>query len=336
MAALDPDRYRLRRFPGGIYRIVWTVRRTTKSKSTGARTQAEAARFLVRWLDEQAQAARPSAPTVADVLAYYLEDRRPVVADPRRLEHGAAPILALLGERIAAELRPLDSRDYARARAAEGKGAGTVGYELRILRAALRLAHAERLIDSLPTVRSPARPAPCPRWITRDEAARLVEACHAPHVRLFVQLAIHTGARSGAIRALTWERVDLAARVIDFADPEAPTTRKGRAAVPINEPLQAALLEARREAGPCRFVVAYRGRPIADPRRAFQAAAARAGLEHVTPHALRRSVATWLAEDGAEVRQIAAVLGHSDSRTTERVYIKRRAEALRGTLDRLA
>jgi integrase len=333
--APDPSRFRLRRYPNGRWRIVWTERRVTRSHSTGETTQAAAALYFARWLAEQARDDAPADPTVAAVLAYQLDEAAGRVADPARLRHGAKALRRHLGARIAAELRPVDSRAYTQARGAEGAGPGTIGYELRQLRAALRLAHAEGLIATFPAVKPPPRPQPRQRWITREEAARLVAACDAPHVRLFVQLAIHTGARSGAIRGLTWDRVDLEARVVDFADPEQAETRKGRAAVPLNDALHAALFEARREADGCRFVVSFRGRPIGDPRRAFQAAAARAGLDQLTPHALRHSVATWLADGGVDVQQIAAVLGHRDSRTTERVYIKRRAESLRGTLDRL-
>lgn len=329
-----PERYRLRRFANGVWRIVWTEARVTRSHSTGEATQAGAALYLARWLEARERAAEPADSTVAAVLAYHLEEARPRVADPARLEHGAKPLVRHLGHKIAAGLRPLDSRGYAKARGAEGAGPGTVGYELRQLRAALRLAHAEGLIDTLPAVKPPPRPEPKSRWLGRQEAARLLEACTAQHLRLFVALAMHTGARSGAIRGLTWDRVDLDRRLIDYGDPTKARTKKGRAVVPINATLAAILGAARPEAGG--HVVAWRGRPIGDPRRAFAAAAARAGLAHVTPHTLRHSVATWLDGEGVDVRQVAAVLGHADSRTTERVYIKRRAESLRGAVEALA
>ena len=337
----DPSRYRLRRFPNGRWRITWTEARVTRSHATGATTQAGAALYLARWLEAREAPAMPEEPTVAAVLAYHLDEARGRVADPRRLEHGAKPLRRHLGHKLAARLRPVDSRAYAQARAAEGAGPGTIGYELRQLRAALRLAHGEGLIATSPTIKPPARPEPRQRCLGRDEAARLLEACTAPHLRLFVALALHTGARSGAIRGLTWDRVDLARRLIDFAEPGRQATKKGRAVVPINATLATILEAARsameREASPePRHVVAYRGRPIGDPRRAFAAAVARAGLEDVTPHALRHSVATWLDAEGVDVRQVAAVLGHSDSRTTERVYIHRKAESLRAVLEALA
>lgn len=104
--------------------------------------------------------------------------------------------------------------------------------------------------------------------------------------------------------------------------------------VPINDTLAAALEAAAAEASSA-YVVAWRNRPIGDPRKAFATACRQAGLEGVTPHVLRHSVATWLDEAGTDLRRVAGVLGHSDSRTTERVYVHRRAELLREAVNQL-
>ena len=75
-------------------------------------------------------------------------------------------------------------------------------------------------------------------------------------------------------------------------------------------------------------VVEWAGRPVKSVKRAFAAACARAGLgpapakAGVTPHTLRHTAAVWLAEAGTPMPEIAAFLGHDDSRTTERVYAK--------------
>lgn len=58
-------------------------------------------------------------------------------------------------------------------------------------------------------------------------------------------------------------------------------------------------------------------------------AVARAGLRGVTPHVLRHTAAVWMAEAGVPMTEIAAYLGHSDSRITERVYARFSPDYLR-------
>jgi integrase len=84
--------------------------------------------------------------------------------------------------------------------------------------------------------------------LTRAEADKLIENCRGHHVRLFVILALHTAARRGAILGLTWDRVDLDARWIDYHEPGRERTKKRRARPPINDTLHAALAEAKASA----------------------------------------------------------------------------------------
>jgi integrase len=200
------------------------------------------------------------------------------------------------------------------------------------LRAALKWAAQEKWIEVAPYVPGPTTPEPRSRWLSRDEFDRLLEAARAPHVRLFILLALHTGGRSGAILGLTWERIDLARRRIDLGSGKG---NKGRASVPVNSDLHAALLEARKGAT-CPWVIEHGGKPVASIKTGFRAACARAGLAgRVTPHTLRHTAATWMAEDGIPMIQIARYLGHTTETTTTRVYAKFSPDYLRTAADSL-
>jgi integrase len=49
----------------------------------------------------------------------------------------------------------------------------------------------------------------------------------------------------------------------------------------------------------------------------FGRACKRAGIVGVTPHTLRHTCATWMAQAGVQLRKIDEYLGHTDDRTTK-------------------
>ncbi len=120
-------------------------------------------------------------------------------------------------------------------------------------------------------------------------------------------------------------------RSIDLArqEPENPlskATRKGRArAVYINDWARAALAEAR-EGRLSEYVIEWNGEPVRCIRTGFRAACRRAGIDHVTPHDLRRTAATWLADQRIDMERIARFLGHSDPQVTRSTYAHPKAD----------
>jgi integrase len=51
-------------------------------------------------------------------------------------------------------------------------------------------------------------------------------------------------------------------------------------------------------------------------------ASARAGLPTVTPHVFRHSAASIMVESGVPIAEVAAMLGHSNTKMVETVYGK--------------
>jgi integrase len=64
----------------------------------------------------------------------------------------------------------------------------------------------------------------------------------------------------------------------------------------------------------------YYGKPVLRMDQSFRRVVADAGLKDVTPHTLRHTSATWMAQAGVPLWVIAKYLGHSSSRTTEKIY----------------
>lgn len=232
-------------------------------------------------------------------------------------------------------LRAADiTREVCRAHIEERRVAGrldnTINTELRLLRSILNWSAKSRLIPAAPYIWMPPPAAPRDRHLSRDEAARLLDAAELPHVRLFIVLAIGTAARMRAILGITWDRVDLRRGLIDLRDPALEKTNKGRAIVPINDSARAALLEAKAGAlSP--YVIEWSGKGVGSIKRAMGGALRRAGLKTKGDgaHLLRHTAAVWMAEDGVPMSEIAQYLGHSSTTMTERVYARYSPDYLR-------
>lgn len=307
------QRYRLTKYRD-YWCAVWTESGRTRRASLGASVREadrQTAEVLFHDWVAKVEAARnaPLGPiTIGTILESYFQAKANVVFRPQLVDFFRPHLPSNLTEALAAS--------YIASRL--GRAASTIRSELGILSTALRWAKKRGLVDYAPEVQLPLASPPRERWITKDEADRLLDAAVSPHVRLFILLARYTGARAGAILGLTWQRVT--DRFIDYNDPTKPRTRKKRAVVPIHPDLREPLLEARRRAL-TPYVIAYGGEPVASIKKAFGRAAARAGLEQVGPHTLRHSAATWMAMDGVPLAQIAAFLGNS-VKMVETVYAK--------------
>lgn len=309
----------------GTWQLCWTENRRKRTRSLRTSDESEAREWLVRFLAELDQPPRPDTPTVSAIMDGYLHDRQGVVVDWARLELCARHLKRHMGWMEADNLRPSHSKAYANSRRREGVQDGTIAKELRTLRAGLRWALGERQIDVVPRITPPQTPPGRTRWLSRAEASELLRAAVSGHVRLFLATCLATAARRGAILSLRWEQVDLAARKIDFGT---GVGNKRRAVVPINDTLSAALIEAR-AAAQTPWVIEFNGKRVGSIKKAFARTVKRAGIEHCTPHDLRRTAGSWMLQAGIPIEVISAMLGHSDIRVTQQVYAKWNVEWLR-------
>jgi integrase len=209
------------------------------------------------------------------------------------------------------------AKDYAANRKAS---VATIRYELSMLAVSLRWAKANKLIPEAPEIWRPAPPARKERHLTREQFRRFLAEVKAPHAKLYMVLAIATCARPSAILELTWSRVDFVRGLIDLNPPGRRQTAKRRPTVPIAdyalEPLKAAF-----EARQSDYVIERGGKKVASIKKAFAAASERSNVD-ATPYTLRHTGAVWRAEDGVSMPEIAQLMGHDDSRTTEKHYAR--------------
>jgi integrase len=314
--------FSIQRFRGG-WAVVWEPepgkrRRFKLYAPDRLGAEAEARR---RWQDGDG-----SAWTVGRAVNAYIDAKQAeaVVSVPRMRDAWKAM------KALWADVRPGDideemCRGYARQRA---KAPATVRYELSLIGQALRWAEGQNHIERAPRVWLPGLPERRERHLTREQVDLLIASAATPHVRLYMEIAYATAARPSAILALRWAQVDFTACMIRLNQEGRIQTAKRRPTVPMTATLHAALTEAF-AARACDFVIEHGGEPIASIKKGFAAAARRAGLD-ATPYTLRHTAAVHMANAGVPMAEIAAYMGHADSRITERVYARYLPDYLRG------
>ncbi len=169
----------------------------------------------------------------------------------------------------------------------------------------------------------PKLPKKLPRFLIQDEAKALVESVEDKDRRCSRDRAILELLYGSGIRVGELVRLDLSH--VDFDEGWVKVRGKGNKerVVPLGrkaiEALQDYLAERKKELGPL-FVNSRRGRLTQrSVQRIVKRQSLRAGImKRTTPHTLRHSFATHLLEEGADLRGIQELLGHSSLSTTQR------------------
>jgi integrase len=156
-----------------------------------------------------------------------------------------------------------------------------------------RISAIQKFAGITRNIRRPKASPGIVRWLTPDEATRLIDSC-APHLRPLVMFLLYTGARMGEALWLDWSCVDLSRAHVSF-----PKTKNGHPrGVPLHRDLVAELANLPHREG-CVF-----RRPDGKPytprnerggqiKTAFQGAVKRAGLKNFRVHDCRHTWATW-------------------------------------------
>ncbi len=176
----------------------------------------------------------------------------------------------------------------------------TVNRHLAVMRAVLRMARDEwQWVDSIPKIRLLSGEVERDRWLTREEADRLLSFC-PPHLQALARYAMATGCRASEITGLEWNRVDLDRRTAWLNHTKNGTPR----GVPLNHDAVVVLEEqiGKHE----QFCFTYHGEPIsgAITNTAWRNAVEKAGLGDLRFHDLRHTWASWHRQNGNIVRRV--------------------------------
>lgn len=314
--------------------IQWWERGHTRRASTRTADRQQAEQVLAAFRLVKAEAPVEDL-TVTALLDWYWESyarsetMRPDSAalSIRYLKpfFGATPALSL----------SLDMQEaYVEHRRALGAGHESIRRDLSTLSAALHRAVKRRKLDHVPPTLHLTPSPPRERFLSRSEAARLMWALRGPrqrHVLLFVRLALYTGARTGAILDLTWDRVDFEGETVDFRVPGRRITKKRRTLAPMTATMRRMLLHAKKHAR-SRYVVSWAGERIDRVAKSVITNAEKAGIEDFSPHILRHTFASWAVRKRVPIYMVGKALGQTVASTTER-YAKLAPDDVRAAME---
>lgn len=214
-------------------------------------------------------------------------------------------------------------------------------------------------------VENPMKKVPCPKLqkrkvdaLTKEQAQRffgILEGCDL-EFRCMLTLLATLGLRRGELLGLQWRDVDFAngrvtvCRNVTYTAQKGvcvgPTkTEKGERVLPLPSGLARLLASLRAERGasssrPTNFLFPGKG-GLETPRdpnaltRKVKTFLEKNGLPVLSPHDLRHSCATLLLRNGADLKSVQDILGHSDASTTLNFYVRSDFDAMRAAIERI-
>ena len=342
--------------PGQKYRLsIYGRRRGDGSRPRITETfygDYEAARSReteLKYKRDRGKLAGPN-PALGVYLDEYLDERESEVA-PKTMAgwryHADNHIKPRIGALDLDEVTPPELRRLYREMQRGGLSGTTTRAAHRLLHLVFKQAVGDGLLPSNPCqfVKPPPDDTPEKRTLDEDAVGALLKALPADTMTgMAARLALGTGMRRAEVLALTWDKVDFGALVVNVTTaldsvtnrPKATKTKRGQRTIPISRELAADLkrhkawLAARRMKAPDRWTERGIVFPSLDVKHghkagrywtpaAFSAAWRKAGTGW-SFHELRHTCITRWLRAGMRDELVSRLAGHSGSNVTRAVY----------------
>ena len=177
---------------------------------------------------------------------------------------------------------------------------------LEVLRSILRKAQLEwQWIDNIPLVRMKPVENRRIRWITQEEAKRLLNEL-PQHLADMAVFTLATGLRMSNVTGLQWSDINLLNQHA-WIHPDKSKTKKA-ISVPLNK---TAMKIIHKQIGKHDFnVFTYKRKPIGQCNtRAWRLALQRAGISNFRWHDLRHTWASWHVQSGTSLQELQLLGG---------------------------
>ena len=276
----------------------------------------------------------------------YLQDCRERQRNKKQFDRRIKRLNQWWGAKKLSDVTGDSCRTFQRSRG----NSGGARRDLEDLRAAINHHAREGLHRGEVRVLLPPKGAPRDRWLTRNEAARLLWVCWRTrelqrrrrtgnrgaalptekyplrHLARFILIGLYTGTRASAIAsaspipAIGRSFVDLEAGLFFRLPQGEHESTKRRPTIPIPPRLLAHMRRWKKQRLIAQHFVEFNGKPLKSVKTAFKRAVALAKLQApASPHTLRHTAATWMMQNGVNLWTAAGFLGMSVE-MLERVY----------------
>ncbi len=248
-----------------------------------------------------------------------------------------------LGATGLAEVDQLVLRRYLALLKARNYSRATIARRISFLRTFFKFLCREGLLKANPLtgVMTPRRERKLPKFLTAEEAGRLLEAPAAEGLgrrdRAVMETLYSTGARVSELVGLNVSDVDFfggVIKVLGKGKKERLTPVGERALASIREYLNERRRPREREREPLFVTRSGKRLNVRDVRRIIDKHVIAAALKSkISPHVLRHSFATHLLDRGADLRSVQELLGHANLSTTQ-IYTHVTSERLKAAYDK--
>ncbi|HXG38677.1 MAG TPA: tyrosine-type recombinase/integrase [Bacteroidota bacterium] len=304
----------------GIYYYVTSHHGRRVWRSTGARSRAEAEKFISSGFKSR-DAHNPDL-TLSQFTPQFLQYAETNLAPPTVLLYKQAigTFRRLIGDFNLRSYTVQDVETFKVKRSREVSSV-KVNIDFRTLKAFFQTALRWNLIQENPflgvqQLKIPPKP---PSYLSQDEFQNLLRVITIPWFKNLVIFAVSTMMRCGEIVSLTWNSIDLRRRVIFIQNTKdfRIKTSKPRA-IPMNDWVYRFLATRENKIGRVFSFPNGKELTVGYVSRRFKKYVLKAGLnKEIHFHSLRHTGATWLVQEGVSIYAVQRLLGHSNISVTQ-------------------
>lgn len=230
--------------------------------------------------------------------------------------------------------------DYELQRRAKGVKPATVIKELGLLRRMFNIARKQwkwKMPNPVSEIELPKVDNVRIRYLSQEEYQKLfaeLDKAEERWLKPFVTIALETGLRLSNVCNLTWSEVNMFNRIISLSAEK--MKNREHIGIPLSDNAYETLREQQKVRSISDHVFHHNGQKLypVKVQRAFRKVIGNAGIKDFRLHDCRHTFASLLVQSGVDIYAVQKLLGHKDSRMTQR-YAHLSIENLRSAISNM-